>query len=560
MKKVLLITFLSIIPLIIVQLILGYSMLLHFGTVEKIYFAEHLKEIKNCVAEKIRELDVVVKDWAYSDESYDFMKTKSSAYIENKLVSDTFENLKVNLIIFINNSGEVFWGAKYNLTTKEMTPLPESLISKLKANSTIFEGCLEKNGLSGIIILEKPTLFSIHPILTSVGKGSSMGFLVMGRHLDSSQLDHIRSALGKNFSVYSLGIEIEKVEGEPLYENIYVKPHNENIIGYVVFKDVYGKDALAFELIEFRWIYREGIIHVFYYSLSTILCVILIGIGAFLLFKYGILKDIERVDEELEMIGESGNISARLNVRGDDEIANMCKIINGMLDKLEKAQIKLQEERVSVIGETAKIVAHDLRNPLQSIVNNIYLIEEKIRSSKTVQPDVLEKLDSIKLQIKYMDKIISDLYYYGSNLKVIKKDISLCKFIRDTVSFTPIPQNIRTEIRCEEGLKVVSDPMILRRVLTNIVINAVQAMPDGGQLVVEGKMEGGNVILTVTDTGKGIPKELQDKIFEPLFTTRSKGMGLGLAVCKRLVESLGGEITFHSIEGAGTTFTITLPL
>lgn len=78
-------------------------------------------------------------------------------------------------------------------------------------------------------------------------------------------------------------------------------------------------------------------------------------------------------------------------------------------------------------------------------------------------------------------------------------------------------------------------------------------------MIVEGKREGRNVILTVTDTGKGIPKELQDKIFEPLFTTKSKGMGLGLAVCKRLIELLGGQITFHSIEGAGTTFTVTLP-
>jgi signal transduction histidine kinase len=557
-EKAFIIVIVAMIVLIIVQLILGQSMLAHFEAIEKRQVVDDIINIKNGFELDIKGLDAFVKYWAYRDETYNFMQTKTSTYIESNIVGSVFENLKLNLIVFMDKNGEIFWGTSYNLTTKEMMPLPESLKVRLQSNSSIFKSCLDKNGLSGLIIFGQPTIFSMHPILTSEGKGSPMGFLLMGRYLDFNQLNDIKTFLGKNFSVYEFGVK--KVEGEPFYENIYVKPLDQNIIGYTVLKDVYGKEALVVELIEPRQIYREGIVHVFYFAFATLSCTTLIGVAVFLLFKYGILKDIERVDKELEKIGESGNISARVRMEGDDEISNMCKIINDMLDKLERAQEKIHQERISAIGETAKIIAHDIRNPLQSITNNVFLIEEKVKASQIIQSDLIQKLDSIKLQIKYLDKIVSDLYYYGTTLEVIKSEIDLKHFIKDIISYTPIPSYIETEIFCEEGLKINSDPIILRRVLSNVVINAVQAMPEGGKLTVSCRKEGEKIVLSVTDTGKGIPKELQDKIFEPLFTTKAKGMGLGLAVCKKLIEFLGGRITFCSVEGVETTFTIELPM
>lgn len=96
--------------------------------------------------------------------------------------------------------------------------------------------------------------------------------------------------------------------------------------------------------------------------------------------------------------------------------------------------------------------------------------------------------------------------------------------------------------------------------LTNLITNAVQAMPDGGKLTVKGYIEKGNAYLIVEDTGVGIPKEVQPKLFTPMMTTKAKGQGLGLAVVKRLVEALGGKISFESQEGKGTRFIIALPV
>jgi len=100
---------------------------------------------------------------------------------------------------------------------------------------------------------------------------------------------------------------------------------------------------------------------------------------------------------------------------------------------------------------------------------------------------------------------------------------------------------------------------MLKRVLTNLIQNAVQAMPNGGKIALGATSTGGNVRITVEDTGEGIPEEAKAKLFTPLFTTKSKGQGFGLAVVKRLVEAQGGEISFESQQGKGTKFSVQLP-
>ena len=106
---------------------------------------------------------------------------------------------------------------------------------------------------------------------------------------------------------------------------------------------------------------------------------------------------------------------------------------------------------------------------------------------------------------------------------------------------------------------LTADPAYLSRMLGNLIANAVQAMPDGGKLTLNATTKNSNTIITVKDTGVGIPDEVKPKLFAPLFTTKSKGQGFGLAVVKRMTEALNGTITLESQQGKGTTFTITLP-
>jgi two-component system sensor histidine kinase AtoS len=111
----------------------------------------------------------------------------------------------------------------------------------------------------------------------------------------------------------------------------------------------------------------------------------------------------------------------------------------------------------------------------------------------------------------------------------------------------------------KEAGSVMADPDISKRIFGNLVINAIQAMPNGGKLTVQAYKEANDSIITVEDTGVGIPEDAKDKIFTPLFTTKSKGQGFGLPVVKRMTETLGGTVTFESQQGKGTKFIIRLP-
>ena len=140
------------------------------------------------------------------------------------------------------------------------------------------------------------------------------------------------------------------------------------------------------------------------------------------------------------------------------------------------------------------------------------------------------------------------------------KEVDLPKLIASIFQTVRVPDTITLKIDVKGFPKIQTDPTLIRRALANLVNNAIQAMPDGGTLELTAQKMEHEVAISVTDTGKGIPEEVKSKLFTPLVTTKAKGQGLGLAVVKRLVEALGGSITFDSELGKGTKFTITLPL
>ena len=234
------------------------------------------------------------------------------------------------------------------------------------------------------------------------------------------------------------------------------------------------------------------------------------------------------------------------------------------LEKLvEERAKKLQEaERLAAIGQTAGMVGHDIRNPLQSIVSSSYLLKQEIADlpDNDAKKSMCESIETIDEQILYIDKIVSDLQEYSREIEPLKEEVNLNKIINHVLSNVRIPKNIEVQTSIDKKLeKMKTDPTCITRILTNLIINAVQAMPNGGKLSVDACQEGDKTILTVEDTGAGIPEEVKPKLFNPLFTTKAKGMGFGLAVCKRLIDALKGNITFESEKGKGAKFTIKLP-
>jgi signal transduction histidine kinase len=160
----------------------------------------------------------------------------------------------------------------------------------------------------------------------------------------------------------------------------------------------------------------------------------------------------------------------------------------------------------------------------------------------------------------YINKIVADLQDYTKLAKPQIEEINIQLIIQDALSTIPIPANVKQSTIIENNFpKIMSDPHLLKRILTNLTLNAVQAMPNGGELTITVALNNNKAIIGVKDTGAGISEEAKKYLFKPLFTTKSKGQGFGLAVAKKLTMSLSGTIAFESQEGKGTTFTITIP-
>ncbi len=232
------------------------------------------------------------------------------------------------------------------------------------------------------------------------------------------------------------------------------------------------------------------------------------------------------------------------------------------LVKKQKKQLK-EAERMAAIGQTAGMIGHDIRNPLQAILNELYLAKSQVLeiTNNTVKDSMQESILFIEEQIAYINKIVCDLQDYARPLKPDIKENIVNELIQDAIGTITIPKNIRINITTDKHMQTVNvDDFLTKRVLVNLLTNAIQAMPNGGKITIKTYPNANNAVITVEDTGVGIPSEVQHKIFTPLFTTKSKGQGFGLAVAKRLIEVQEGTISFESERGKGTKFIICFPV
>lgn len=219
----------------------------------------------------------------------------------------------------------------------------------------------------------------------------------------------------------------------------------------------------------------------------------------------------------------------------------------------EKERKVKESEALAAIGRATSMIGHDLRNPLQTIANLIYLAKNQTNDSK-----IINILNAISEQMAYMHKIILDLQDFSTSKAPVFQTFSTEELFSLVLKSIKVPDNVRV-VKNFRIPTIKTNWVSFIRIMQNLILNAIQAMPNGGTLTIEAFGEESNIVLKISDTGLGIPKEHFNKIFQPYFTTKSKGTGLGLAVVKRLVEFLNGQISFESEVGKGTTFIIKLP-
>lgn len=247
---------------------------------------------------------------------------------------------------------------------------------------------------------------------------------------------------------------------------------------------------------------------------------------------------------------------------------NRLELYSKHLEELveERTRQLREAQRFSVIGELSTMIGHDMRNPLQVITNMNYLLTRKISKMDPNEAAILQKhgipdlFSRINSETQYLNKIVSDLQNYAREVKLSTVPTNPGVFLDELLGSIVVPSEISVQKNYQSTLTVTIDPTLFRRVMENLIVNAIQAMEQGGVLTLNTTELNGLMSITISDTGVGIPPSVKDRIFEPLFTTKSKGTGLGLPVCKRLVEAHGGTISVKDTSPDGTTFEVILPV
>ena len=233
-------------------------------------------------------------------------------------------------------------------------------------------------------------------------------------------------------------------------------------------------------------------------------------------------------------------------------------VIRDISDRKKMEERLVKAERLASIGELSGQLAHDLRNPLAGIKNGVYLIRKK--GNRITDEERNEILKILDVAIEDSDRIITSLVEYSSELHLQPEQCTPKSLIQKALQKIQVPQNITIKNNVNDDTKMFLDAQKIETVFANILENAIQATPEKGIIQIQNATNGSNIEIAVADTGAGIPDNVLPKLFSPLVTTKAKGMGMGLAICKRVVEAHGGKISVTSTVGQGSTFRVILPV
>jgi signal transduction histidine kinase len=296
---------------------------------------------------------------------------------------------------------------------------------------------------------------------------------------------------------------------------------------------------------------------VFAFSIGIIVCLIIAE-------KY--TDPIKKIANASKDIAEGKLVKIREKDRGD-EIGVLIKSFNEMVDKLAE-RMELEEklkktEQLSMIGQLSSGIAHEIRNPLNFLSLSIGHIKETV-SGETIEnkKDLLALLDNLLKEIHRINDLIHNFLFLGKQITLHRERVSPQSLVDEALSLikSKVPNGVKITTVCRDGEDgIFCDREYTRICLVNLIINAAQAIQGEGRIGIECGRQDSFSYISVADTGEGIEHEEIEKIFEPYYSTKKFGIGIGLAITKRFVEEHGGSIGVESERGKGTTITIRIP-
>jgi PAS domain S-box-containing protein len=675
-----------------------------FTNIEEDFASQNLGRASSALSHELEILDRTTSEYAAWDQGYAYLQGKNPSYVKTEFPTSTFVQLKVNFAIILDNSGRTLFSKGFDLVSSEEALLPRGIEAHVQSGSLLASHKDEFGRAAGILMLPSgPVLIDSRPVLTSNSKGPIAGTIIMGRLLDTDEIERLSEMMHMPIDIERLdnsqlqpGVRLAASAISPAHRIVTRTFDKESLAAYTTLNDIYGKPALILRILLPRKIYQQGRTSLLQFLTLLIAAALIFGAVTLHLLQRAVVSPIASLTENITHIGASGDLSARLAVTGDDEIAYLGNAVNAMLEDLERTQLDRHEgrtrlavmmdkmpavlwttdtelrftsgmgaglemlglraqemegkslfeyfhtddpefvpiaahrkaltgqnvtyelewqkhifdshvqplkssdgqllgvigvalditdrkhladqlrvsQKMQAVGELAGGVAHDFNNLLMIVKGHAEMLLERIDSSSA-----RHNLEQIQGATERAATLTRQLLAFSRKQVLQPKVLDLNDVVAGMIKMFArvIGENI--DLAFLPGSKlapVKADPGQMEQVLLNLVVNARDAMPDGGRLTIETcnveldrvsasqhpVMEAGSyVTLIVTDTGCGMDAGTQARIFEPFFTTKGqgKGTGLGLATVYGVVKQSGGFIWVYSEVDHGTTFKIYLP-
>jgi signal transduction histidine kinase len=555
---------------------------------EKAYVQEDLNRVQMGLSFELSSLNSKCADWSNWDDTYDFIATGNSQYIETNLVPQAYNDLKINLMLFLNTNGSAVFYQAYNLANLSSIDVNQSL---LVAEYPMLQN-QNADEISGIVQLNQGIMMvSSQSILTSQYEGPPRGRLLMGVFLDEATASDLAQISGLPVTIYPMN-EAQIFKGD-LFEasralsagkEIFTKTINDStIMGFTFIKDLNSNPVAIAAITDSRAEYAQAQTSTFYLGVSVAVVGILFLVISYFLLNWLVLSRLRKLKDSVEKIKFNETLKDEVDASGNDEISSLAQKINQMLIVIRSSQMKLndyaqnletkvnekttalaeaqskllQSERFAAVGQMAAMVGHDLRNPLTGIKTAIFYL--KRTPIATSDEKNKKMLDLIEKDLDHASKILNDLLDFSREIKLEKETVNLSSLLSTSIRESRINEKVQITTSVDKNINAKVAPDKIQRVFVNLINNAVDAMPKGGSLTIDSKLNPNYVEISFSDTGIGISQENIDNLWKPLFTTKTKGIGLGLVICKRFVEAHGGQITVTSTLNKGTTFVVSIP-
>ena len=507
------------------------------------------------------------RDWAFWDSTYSYVKSRNPAFEMENLASDTFQNLKLDFIIFMDEKGDLLPGEGYDLQKKERVPFPDSIIRTLSSISASEKNPKNVTGIAGLFSSSEGVfLVAGQPILRSDGSGPAAGTLFMLQRMDTLFLAQLSRQAGVPLSLLPLSApEVPArllIEAEETGRPADYRLEGDQIAGYLLLKDLKGIPVAAMKFLLPRAIYDQGrrtlaIFVVLFIAFS-------VGIIAIVLFLLDrvVLSRLTRLSAEVQAISASEDLGRRVTMDGRDELGALETKVNVFLSALQKSTGKLKSANQE-LQDFAYVVSHDLKAPLRGISTLAGWISTD--HGESLDEDGREKLDLLIVRVRRMNDLIDGILKYSRVGRTREETVPVdCSaLVAETVDL--LSPGERFTVAVQENLPTVTaDRTKLGEVFQNLISNAIKYIDKPrGEIRVGCEPNGDGWKFHVADNGPGIEEKYHDKVFQIFQTLGPKdtpgSTGVGLAVVKKIIEQMGGEIWIESSPGEGTTFFFTLP-